>query len=160
MNPGFPFFRKQVTNPLKFRLFLLQKLPAAFFAGLKIKELDEQHAVIAVRHKWFNRNPFRSMYFAVQSMAAEMSTGLLASGQIHQRKPPVSMLVVGIEARFMKKITGQAYFTCKDGALVATTIEEAIDSRESRTVSCRSIGTNPAGETVAEFIVTWSFKSK
>lgn len=160
MNPGFNSFRKQVTNPLKFRLFLLQKLPAAFFAGLRIRELDEQHAVVAVKHKWFNRNPFRSMYFAVQSMAAEMSTGLLASGQIHQRDPRVSMLVVGIEAQFVKKITGMAYFTCNDGERIATVIEEAIAAGEARTIRCRSTGTNTAGETVAEFIVTWSFKSK
>jgi hypothetical protein len=160
MNPAFHSFRKQVTHPLKFRLFLLQKLPAAFFAGLRIKALDEQHAVIAVRHTWFNRNPFRSMYFAVQSMAAEMSTGLLASGQIYQRKPPVSMLVVGIEARFVMKITGLAYFTCNDGELISAIIEEAIITKEPRTISCRSTGTNTSGETVAEFIVTWSFKSK
>jgi hypothetical protein len=160
MNPAFYSFRKQVANPLKFRAFLLQKLPAAFFAGLRIITLDEQHAVITVSHKWFNRNPFRSMYFAVQSMAAEMSTGLLASGQIHQRNPPVSMLVVGIEARFVKKITGQAYFTCNDGEMIATIVEAAIATKEPKIISCRSTGTNTAGETVAEFIVTWSFKSK
>ena len=94
---------------------MLQKLPSAFFAGLRIREFDEHRAVVTVRYKWFTQNPFRSMYFAVQSMAAEMSTGLLASGQVYQRNPTVSMLVVGLEAKFFKKATDLIAFTCEDG---------------------------------------------
>ena len=30
-----------------------------------------------VKHRWINQNPFNSMYFAVQAMAAELSTGAL-----------------------------------------------------------------------------------
>ncbi len=160
MNPAFHQFQQQITNPLKFRFFLLQKLPAAFFAGLRIHAMDEKHTVITVRHKWYNQNPFRSMYFAVQSMAAEMSTGLLSWGNIYQRNPSVSMLVVGVEAKFIKKITGKAYFTCEDGEMIATAVEETIAAKEPRTIRCRSVGTNTEGEIVAEFFITWSFKSK
>ncbi|MEK7199004.1 MAG: DUF4442 domain-containing protein, partial [Bacteroidota bacterium] len=64
MNPGFQLFKKQITSPLKFRLFMLQRLPSALFAGLRVASLDEQQAVVTVTYKWFNRNPFRSMYFA------------------------------------------------------------------------------------------------
>jgi hypothetical protein len=160
MNPGFSAFRKQIIHPLRFRFFMLRSLPAAFFAGLRIISLDEHHAVIAVKHKWFNQNPFRSMYFAIQSMAAEMSTGLLAFGQVYKRNPGVSMLVVGLEATFIKKITGTVLFTCSDGEAISAAIEAAINSGEGVTVKCRSVGTNEAGETVAEFFLTWSFKVK
>lgn len=160
MNPGFSAFRKQITHPLRFRLFMLRSLPAAFFAGLRIISLDEHQAVIAAKYKWFNQNPFRSMYFAIQSMAAEMSTGLLGFGQAYQRKPAVSMLVVGLEATFIKKITGTVLFTCSDGESVSRAIENAINTGEGVIVKCRSAGTNEAGETVAEFFITWSFKVK
>ncbi len=160
MNPSFNKFRKQIVNPIKFRLFMLQKLPSTFFAGLKINELDEKHAVVSVKHKWFNQNPFRSMYFAIQSMAAEMSTGILGFGQIYQRDPKVSMLVVGIEAKFLKKITGVISFTCSDGEAINTAIEHSIATGEGVTVVCRSAGTNEEGELAAEFFVTWSFKAR
>jgi hypothetical protein len=100
------------------------------------------------------------MYFAVQSMAAEMSTGLFAVGQTYKRKPTVSMLVVGMEGKFFKKATGLISFTCKDGAAVESVIEECIQTGEGRTLACTSVGTNEQGEKVSEFIIHWSFKAK
>ena len=160
MNPSFTNFTKQITNPFKFKMFMFRRLPSALFAGLRIKEFDEQHTGITVSYKWFNQNPFRSMYFAVQSMAAEMSTGLLASGQVHQRNPAVSMLVVGLEAKFLKKAVDTVSFTCSDGKEIDRVIEESIATGEGKTLLCKSIGKNLAGEIVSEFLITWSFKAK
>lgn len=139
---------------------MLSRLPAAFFAGLRVKELSGHKAVVSVRYKWFTQNPFRSMYFAVQSMAAEMSTGLLASGHIYKRNPAISMLVVGIEAKFFKKATDVVSFTCNDGEAILQQIEEAVVTGESRTIKCRSEGTDIAGDVVSEFFITWSFKAR
>ncbi|MBH2003885.1 MAG: DUF4442 domain-containing protein [Sphingobacteriia bacterium] len=160
MNPQFPRFEQLVTNPFRFALFKLVKLPASFVAGLRVEKLNAAEAVILVKHGWLNQNPFRSMYFAVQAMAAEMSTGLFAVGQTYQRNPSVSMLVVNIEGKFFRKATGTIAFTCKDGALVDQTIEACIADGEGRTLQCRSIGTNEQGEVVSEFVITWSFKAK
>jgi Domain of unknown function (DUF4442) len=160
MNPQFDQFQKTITNPFKFTFFKLVKLPASFVAGLRVGKLTSSEAVILVKHNWLNQNPFRSMYFAVQSMAAEMSTGLFAVGQTYKRKPSVSMLVVGIEGKFFKKATGLISFTCKDGAAVESVIEECIQTGEGRTLACTSIGTNEQGEKVSEFIIHWSFKAK
>ncbi len=160
MNPKFESFQKIIQNPIKFRFFLLQKLPSALIAGLKVQEISTLEAVITVKHKWLNQNPFRSMYFAVQSMAAEMSTGLLAFGQLYQRNPPVSMLVVGMEAKFHKKAVGKISFSCKDGLAIANAIEAASQTGLGQTIQCYSIGKNEAGEMVSEFWFNWSFKAK
>lgn len=160
MNPAFDVFRKQISNPLKFRFFLLQRLPSAFFSGLKIRSFNQDKSEIGVRYSWFSQNPFRSMYFAVQSMAAEMSTGILGFAQIYQRKPSVSMLVVKVEGTFIKKATGFILFTCSDGKMIEEAVERSIQTGEGQTIVCRSIGTNEQQEIVAEFLVTWSFKAK
>jgi hypothetical protein len=89
-----------------------------------------------------------------------MSTGLFPVGQTYKRTPPVSMLVVGIEAKFVKKATGLIAFTCNDGLMVAEAIEEAIVTKQGKTITCESVGTNKQGEIVAVFNITWSFKSK
>ena len=73
-----PSFASLVHHPLKFRLFLLKNLPAAYFSGLKILSADSDRTVVSVPYRWLTRNPFRSIYFASLSMAAEMSTGILA----------------------------------------------------------------------------------
>lgn len=160
MNPKFENFRRKITNPLKFRFFMLQKLPAAFIAGLRIKEFDTKKVVVSISHKWLNQNPFNSMYFAVQSMAAEMSTGMLAFAQVYQRNPSVSMLVVGMEGKFHKKAIDKLAFTCADGEAIEQAVELAVTTGEGQTIKCYTVGTNFAGEIVSEFWFTWSFKIK
>ena len=160
MNPHTASFIKLMEHPVKFRMFLLSKLPAAFFAGLKVKEADAKHCVVTVPYKWFTRNPFRSTYFACLSMAAEMSTGALAMAHLYKSDPPVSMLVVKVESEYFKKATGRTSFICEDGDIIQQAIEETIASGEARILRAKSTGRNKEGEVVAEFFITWSFKVK
>ena len=153
-------FTRIVTNPFKFRLYLLTRLPSAYFAGLRIRHLDKDSCTVTVPYRWSTRNPFRSTYFACLAMAAEMSTGTLAMSHVYQRKPPISMLVTNLEAAYFKKATGRIAFTCSDGPLIQATIAEAVATGEGRVVRIRSAGTNPNGDLVAEFYITWSFKVK
>lgn len=159
-SPGTASFIRLLNNPFKFRLYLLAKIPSAFFSGLRVREIDETHSIVTVPYKWFSKNPFRSTYFACLSMAAEMSTGALAMLHVYKRQPPISMLVVSMEANYFKKATGITRFLCTDGQGIKTTIEQAIASGEGQTIKVRSLGTNTAGEEVAEFFITWSFKVK
>ena len=75
MNSSTHKFIQMIKHPVKFRMFLFWKLPAAFFSGVRIKEIDEERCVVTVPYKWLTQNPFRSTYFASLGMAAEMSTG-------------------------------------------------------------------------------------
>ena len=149
-----------IRNPLKFRLFLLSKLPSAFFSGVRIKYADENKAIVMVPYKWFSTNPFKSTYFACLGMAAEMSTGVLAMAYTYQHEPSISMLVIKAEAHFLKKATGTTNFTCEDGLLLQQSINEASASGKAITFAARSVGTDSNGDIIAEFIITWSFKAK
>lgn len=149
-----------MTSPLKFRMFLLSKLPSAYFSGVRVKSLDENKCEVTVPFKWFSQNPFRNTYFACLSMAAEMSTGALALGHLHKRNPAVSMLVVKTEGEYYKKATDKTTFVCEGGLAIKKIIEEAVATGESRTIRVKTIGKNKAGDLVAEFYITWSFKSK
>lgn len=160
VNVQFPKFQKIINNRIKFGFFLLQKLPAAWVAGLHMQKFEAEEASVTVSYKWLNQNPFRSMYFAVQAMAAEMSTGMLAFGQIYERNPSVSMLVVGMEAKYHKKAVDKITFTCLDGVQIGEAIENALKTGEGQTRKCYSVGRNLSGEIVSEFWFTWSFKSK
>ena len=153
-------FIKLVKHPLKFRLFLLTKLPAAYFSGVRVREISEERCVATVPYKWFTRNPFRSTYFACLSMAAEMSTGTLAMAHLYKRRPTVSMLVTKVESSYHKKAGNRTWFTCEDGSLLATTIQQSIDSGQPQELRVRSVGKNEAGELIAEFYITWSFKAR
>jgi hypothetical protein len=153
-------FIRLLTNPVKFRLFLLAKLPSAFFAGVRVRYMDEERCEATVPFKWFSQNPFRSTYFACLAMAGELTTGALGMAHIYKRKPAVSMLVLKVEASYFKKAVGRTSFTCEDGSVFRRTIEEAIATGEARTVEARTTGRNKEGEVVCEMLVTWSFKAK
>lgn len=153
-------FLELVQHPIKFRIFLLSKLPSAFFSGVKIKYADDAKAIVNIRYKWFTKNPFKSTYFACLSMAAEMSTGILAMAHLYEQTPQVSMLVVKTEAIYLKKATGVTSFTCEDGMMLKQTIQEAMSSGKSTSFAARSVGKDAEGEIIAEFTITWSFKVK
>jgi hypothetical protein len=160
MNVNTRAFIGLMKHPLKFRAFLLMKLPSAFFAGVRVRDIDEKQCVVTVPYKWFSQNPFRSTYFACLSMAAEMSTGALAMAHLYKRNPAVSMLVVKVDSEYFKKANGRTTFICMDGDAMLNAIEESIATGEGRTIKARSIGKNADGEIVAEFYITWSFKAK
>jgi hypothetical protein len=103
MDPNTSSFISLVKHPVKYRMFLLSKLPNAYFAGVRIKQIDENSCTATVPYKWFTRNPFRSTYFACLGMAAEMSTGALCIAHLYKKKPPVSMLVIKVEGEYIKK---------------------------------------------------------
>jgi hypothetical protein len=155
-----PDFIRLMNNPVKFRMFLFAKLPSAYFSGLRIRSMNESECTATIPYKWFSQNPFRSTYFACLSMAAEMSTGSLAMANVYKRKPQVSMLVVKTEGTYFKKATGVTYFSCVDGHELTVHIDRAIATGEAVTFTAKSTGTNSAGELVAEFLITWSFKRK
>ena len=153
-------FFSLVNHPVKLRLYLLKKLPAAFFSGVKLLRADEDSCVTSVPYRWFTQNPFRSTYFACLSMAAELSTGVLAMAQVYRRQPPVSMLITGMEGKFHKKAKSTVLFTCTDGELIRRAVSACRLSGVPQEIRAHAVGKNKAGETVAEFWFTWSFKAK
>jgi phage terminase large subunit-like protein len=122
--------------------------------------VDEERCEVTVPYKWFTKNPFHSTYFACLSMAAEMSTGVLAMANVYKRTPPVSMLVLTVNGDYKKKATGRTTFTCEQGALLKQVVETAIATKKPGTIALTSTGRNEAGEVVAEFLIEWGFKAK
>lgn len=153
-------FLALVRHPFKFRLYTLMKLPSAFFSGVRVRSLTEESCGVSVPFKWFSQNPFRSTYFACLAMAAEMSTGVLALLYLPKEQSSVSMLVVKLEAEYFKKATGRTLFICDQGKDFQQAIQQALQTGEARQLTATSSGRNEAGELIARFHVTWSFKSK
>ncbi|HRZ31163.1 MAG TPA: DUF4442 domain-containing protein, partial [Flavobacterium sp.] len=130
--------------------FLFLKLPSAFWCGVRVKSIETNQCVVTVKYRWINQNPFNSMYFAVQAMAAELTTGALVMFQIKKSGQKISMLVANNKGNFSKKATGRITFVCKDGNLIEEAIKKTIETGEGQTFWMKSIGTNEKGEQVSE----------
>ncbi|WP_250434312.1 DUF4442 domain-containing protein [Hanstruepera flava] len=147
-------------TPSKINLFNLFKLPAAFFTGIRVKAIDEGSCTVSVKHRWVNQNPFKSMFWAVQGMAAELTTGALVMAKIKQSGKNISMLVLSNNASFTKKATGRITFVCNDGDKVDAAIAKSIETGEGQTVWMQSVGTNSDGVEVSTFNFEWTLKVK
>jgi hypothetical protein len=155
-----PQFEALLRSPIKFKLFLLKQLPAAYFSGVRLKSVNVNESSVTIHYKWFTRNPFRSTYFACLSMAAEMSTGLLAMGNVYGRNPKVSLLVTAVEGNFLKRAVARTTFRCEEGMAIREAVERAVGLNVPQTIRVLSTGYNEGGEVVATFFITWSFRQK
>ena len=147
-------------TPLKLNIFLFFKLPSAFWSGVRVMSISKEQCVVTVKHRWFNQNPFKSMYFAVQAMAAELTTGALVMMQIKKSRKNISMLVANNNSNFSKKATGRITFTCNDGHLIEEAIKQTIANGEGQTIWMKSVGVNEKREQVSEMNFEWSIKLK
>ncbi len=147
-------------SPRKFNLYTMAKLPAAWLTGVRVKNIDQQSCTVSVKHRWINQNPFNSMFWAVQGMAAELSTGALVIGYIQNSGKKVSMLVANNNASFTKKATGRITFICNDGDSIKEAIDQAEATGEGQTCWMKAVGTNKEGVQVSEFNFEWTVKVK
>ena len=147
-------------SPRKINTFLLLKLPSAWFTGVRVKAINSTQCITSVKHRWINQNPFKSMFWAVQGMAAELSTGALVMTAIQESNKRISMLVANNKASFSKKAKGRITFTCNDGVSVRKAINEAIATGEGQTIWMEATGVDEAGDVVSEFAFEWTLKLK
>ena len=147
-------------TPKKINLFLMLKLPSAYLCGVRVKTITTEKCVVMVRHNWINKNPFNSLYFAVQAMAAELSTGALVMSAIRKSENNISMLVVSNKSSFSKKATGLITFRCENGKEVVQAVNKTIATGEGVNITMKSVGTNEKGEQVSEMFFDWSIRPK
>ncbi len=152
--------KKKMLNPFIFFLFTLFKVPAVAIAGIRIKTLSGNKCTATVPFKFLNKNPFKSMYFAIQAMAAEISTAIPAMLAIEKYDESFAMLVVEVKAEFFKKGISKVTFTCENGPDFSAALEKSIQTKEPVTVVAKTIGTMADGTVVSEFYFTWSFKAR
>src|SRR4051812_5352046 len=92
---------KAFLDPVKRNAFFLAVIPSLAFFGISVSKLNGRECHIELPFTWRSQNPFKSIYFAAQSAAAELATGALILRAISSY-PEMSMLVVSMKAEFSK----------------------------------------------------------
>ncbi|AXT19571.1 DUF4442 domain-containing protein [Flavobacteriaceae bacterium AU392] len=148
------------VTPRKINVFLMLKLPSAYICGVRVKKINSKGCITSVRLKWINKNPFKSLFWAVQGMAAELSTGTLVMLKIKESGRNISMLVANNNASFLKKAVGRITFECKDIDIINAAITKAIQTKEGQTFWVNAKGINKEGIQVCDFNFEWTIKLK
>ena len=147
-------------NAKNLNRYLLFKLPSAYISVVRVRSISDEKATASVKHRWINQNPFKSLYWATQGMAAELVTGILMIKKINESGSKISMLVVKQEGSFHKKATGNIIFSCDEGAAIDKVIDAAIKTKEGQSLVLKASGFDQDNEMVSSFEFTWSIKSK
>ena len=146
-------------TPNQINKWMLFKLPAAWLTGVRISSISDTKCEVKVRFKWINQNPYRSMFWAVQGMAAELTTGMLLTKSIQESNTNISMLLVGNKSNFYKKAVGKIKFICDQGE----TAKELIDLTKKNITHkawLKAKGFDETGDVVSEFDFEWSCKKR
>ena len=142
----------------KYTLFTFFKLPSVFWTGIRVTKIDLDSCEVSVKQRWINQNPFKSMFWAVQGMAAEMPGGLLLQNKIKSSGQNIAMLLVGSSSKFTKKAVGKILFTFENGELLDELINQAVKTKEAQTITIKTNGVDEKGDVVSEFSFNWSIK--
>ena len=145
---------------LKFNLYTFLNLPSAWWSGVRVTSFDDNLAEVSVRHRWVNQNPFGSIFWAVQGMAAELSTAIFVMRAIKKTDLPFSMLVINNSATFKKKAKGLIKFHCRQGIEVSQVVQNAISEGKAKKISLKSVGKDMSGDVVSAFEFEWTIKKK
>lgn len=151
---------RKITRNHLFFVYLFFNLPMGWIAGLRVRKIDHEECVTSVPFKRLNKNPFKSTYFAVQSMAAELSTATACLLAVQSRKPSIAFIIVDLKANFTKKATDRVYFTCADISKAFEAVDKCIETGGSEHATFKTIGKMKDGTVVSEFEFTWSFKQR
>lgn len=145
-------------NSIKYTFFLFFQLPSAFFCGVRLKYLDSLKSIVSINHSWFNKNPFKSIFWAAQGMAAELTTGSLIKNTIKESGVNVSYLVVENKSSFYKKATGKIIFECNQGKELQDLFNSFNQDNDNAIIELKSVGVDSNNVKVSEFSFTWSLK--
>ena len=148
-----------ISGWARFRFFTILKMPSAAFVGLRFVRADGSVCVTSIPGGWRSQNPFRTMYWAAQGMAAELATGAVPFAVSRSCERSLRMFVVGTEATFVKRAKGRIVFTCEDVGRARVAIEETLVTGESIDCDMRAVGRDSSGDIVSEWVFKWNFRA-
>jgi hypothetical protein len=99
------------------------------------------------------------MYFTVQAVAAELSTGILVQASI-QGRGKWSMYVTGFNAVYGVTAKSKITFTYEVDDELEKSIYEIERSGKPQEIILEATGIDINGEMVSKFYITWSLKKK
>lgn len=124
------YLPKTMRDTLGLRAFGALKVPLILYCMPQVQRVDQDACVIAVPLTWRTRNHYKSMYFGVLAIGADMTAGLLAMNLTQNSDKAVGLLFKDFKADFHKRAMGDVVFRCDDGALVRQMVDRVLASPE------------------------------
>jgi hypothetical protein len=147
---------QRLQNRWQLRFWMLKHLPMGLLSGMYIESLGEEGCKVVLKDRWWIRNPFRSVFWAVMSMAAEMSTGALMYAYVSGSK--LQFILVQMEAKFFRKAKGKSSYFCYSGQDVLRWMQNIEDTGDTSVVILPVVARDEDNQILAEFKFYWQLR--
>lgn len=154
---------KHIQETLLLRAFGIFKIPLLFYIRIAVVFRSNEKIVVKIPLKRRNKNHLNSMYLGVLCSGADVAAGLLAVQFIQKRPEKISVVLKDINGEFLKRVEGDAHFTCVQGNEIRDLINTVAVSEERVEMPVTVTTTVPSkfgDEPVAKFNLTLSAKKK
>jgi len=155
----------RIPTPLRYTVMLqglgFLKIPLIFAVRPKIIRLDDEQCVLTVSFRRQVKNHLNSIYFGALVIAAECTGGIAVMKEIMDSGEKVSLVFSHFEATFLKRVEGDAHFTCSNIPALKELVRTVVASGEREELPFEVVATCPnkfGDEPVALFLVTVSLK--
>ena len=141
----------------------LKTIPLIFFCSPEVLELSRTRTVVRFPLNYRTKNHLDAMYFGVIAVAADLTGGLAAYKAIRESGREVSLVFKDFRADFLKRIEGDATFTCEDGEAIETFMAEVLRSHERQNMKVSVVARVPellGEEVVGRFELTLSCRAR
>jgi len=147
---------------LALRIFGLTKIPMILFCRPSVVEMTDERVVIKIPLRRRTKNHLGSMYIGVLTAGSDLAGGVIALDKAKKSGRKIAILFKEMKADFIKRVDGDAHFTCRDGKLIQEMVQKTIDTGERVNVPVNIIVTVPSksDEPVAIYTLTLTMKDK
>lgn len=156
-------FSERFIANLKMNLFAFTKVPLIWFCRPSIIHIDDNCIKVRIPLKRRNKNHLNSMYFGALAVGADLSGAFLAFHKVEKLGKKVSLAFKSVEGEFLKRPESDVIFTCTDGELIDSMLQESLQSGERINQLVTIVATCPKrheDEPMAVFKLTLSVKVK
>lgn len=151
----------RMRSTLEIRSFGLTKVPLILYCMPSVLRLDDAVCSVRIPLNWRTRNHYKSMYFGVLAVGADVAGGFLAMHHTRKSSKPVGLLFKDFKADFLKRPEADVVFTSPDGPAMAELVEQAVQTGKRVNGITHVTATTPSllgDEPVAKFELTVSLK--
>jgi acyl-coenzyme A thioesterase PaaI-like protein len=150
-------------DTLLLRWFTSFKIPLIAYLKPRILELNDQRCRLLVPLRRRAQNHHGSMYFGALAIAADAVIGVLAVRWILRSDTPISVIFKEARAQFLRRVVGDAVFTCESGEQIGKLVALAAGSNERVELNVPVVVTVPSrsgAEPVARYELLLSLKRR
>lgn len=160
LKDGGAAFKKRVSNPRVFKIYMLVKAPVLGVTGAYLEEIGTHGAQLVLPWGRAAKNLFGKMFGSAVLAGAETASAAMVVLHTRNQGGSLTADLVDVSMKSHGAVTSDLRVMCGDGARYADFVRRAIDSGEPIEETFSVTVVDDAGESTHELELRWRLSEK